>query len=445
MRIIPQRDAESADSFAKRIDAHAQKSRIESTRDVSRIIKNVKENGDSAIYKYEKKFDGIKKSNVPLRLSHNDIKAAYDAISNAQYTSLKNTANRMAKTETSTLKIIHKDITIKYHKNKTHGNAHITRKFVPLSSVGCYIPGGLARYPSSAIMSIIPAAVAGVPRIVAVSPVSYTGEIDPLTIVAADMCGATEIYRVGGAHAIAALAYGTSSIARVNKIVGPGGSFVTSAKSAVSSVVGVDMIAGPTELGIIADSNTSAKLVALDLISQSEHSADTQCYVITQSKKLARDVSRILDRITATTPPPPQQQLPRSKIVKKSLAKNGFFALVKNSESAITVANQLASEHLQIMTKNPMRMAESITTPGMILCGMQSPSAASDYTLGSNHVLPTNRQGRIRGSLSVFDFVKMLTLVESSRDVLCDIQNDMKILTDAEGLPNHYEAVRSRL
>ena len=441
MRIISQKDTESADSFAKRIDAHAQKSRVETNHDVSRIIKNVKENGDNAIYKYEKKFGGIKKSNMPLRLSHNDIKAAYDAISDEQYRSLKNAASRVAKTETATLKMICKDITIKYnHKNTPpHDNSHITRKFVPLSSVGCYIPGGLARYPSSAIMSITPAAVAKVPRIVAVSPVSHTGEIDPLTIVSADMCGATEIYRIGGAHAIAALAYGTSSIMRVNKIVGPGGSFVTSAKSAVSSVVGIDMLAGPTELGIIADSSTPVKLVALDLISQSEHSADTQCYVITQSKKLACDITSMLKRITATP------QLQRSKIVRQSLAKNGFIALAKNSESVIAIANKLASEHLQIMTKNYMRMAESITTPGMILCGVQSPSAASDYMLGSNHVLPTSRQGESRGSLSVLDFVKMLTLVESSSDVLCDIQNDMKILTDAEGLYNHYKAIDGRL
>lgn len=443
MKILRQTDRQSDGEFAKYVDGYAKKRRRAAPsldRNIYDIIQNVRENGDPAVYEYEKKFGGLQSDDVPMRLSDDEIASAYESVSDAQLTALNDVAKQLEQTESATMKMISKSVTVRRKSgNRTPCSSSITRRFVSLSSVGCYIPGGLARYPSSAVMCIIPAKVAQVSRIVAVSPVSSSGKIDALTIVAADMCGATEIYRIGGAHAIAALAYGTESIARVDKIVGPGGSYVTAAKSAVSADVGIDMLAGPTELGIVADSQASPKLVALDLISQSEHSADTQCYLITASQKLAKNVDRMLSgMITAS-------QLQRADIVRKSLANNGFIAVVKTAKSAIAVANRLAAEHMQIITENPARMAESITTPGIILCGAKSPSAASDYLLGSNHVLPTNRMGAVRGSLSVLDFVKMITIAESSDDMLDKIAQDMKTLTDAEGLTNHYEAVRGRL
>ncbi len=308
---------------------------------------------------------------------------------------------------------------------------------MPLQSTGCYIPGGLAKYPSSVIMSVIPAKVAGVKRIVVVSPPNSSGNIDPLTIIAADICGASEIYKVGGAQAIAALSFGTKSILKVDKIVGPGGAFVTAAKSMISDQTAIDMLAGPTELGIIADNSANPTYVALDLISQSEHSKDTFCFLITNSEKLAKSVNQIIIDLI--------KKINRSDIVKTSLKQNGFIAICKNRSDMIKLANKLAPEHLQIMTKNPQTIAQKITSSGLVLMGNETPSAASDYLLGSNHILPTNRFGKTRGSLSVLDFIKIDTKVTSSRASLSKISKYLDVFTKAEGLSNHFEAVKGRL
>jgi histidinol dehydrogenase len=286
-------------------------------------------------------------------------------------------------------------------------------------------------------MSVIPAKVAGVKRIVVVSPPNSDGKIDPLTIVAADICGVTEIYKTGGAQAIAALSYGTKSISKVDKIVGPGGAFVTLAKSLVNDHTGIDMLAGPTELGIIADNSVDPEFLALDLISQAEHSGDTFCYLITNSEKIAKLVNQIVSKLLPT--------IQRKELVKSSLSKNGFIAVCKNSSDMVNLANSLAPEHLQIMTKNPKLISSKITTAGLVLLGNYSPSSASDYILGSNHILPTNGFGKIRGSLSVMDFIKMNTEVTASKSSLSKISKHLDTLTASEGLPNHYEAVRGRL
>jgi histidinol dehydrogenase len=258
-----------------------------------------------------------------------------------------------------------------------------------------------------------------------------------LTIVAADICGATEIYKTGGAQSIAALSYGTKSISKVDKIVGPGGAFVTLAKSLVNDNTGIDMLAGPTELGIIADSSVDPEFLALDLISQAEHSSDTFCYLITNSEKIANLVNQIISKLLPT--------IQRKELVKSSLSKNGFIAVCKNNSDMIHLANSLAPEHLQIMTKNPKLISSKITTAGLVLLGNYSPSSASDYILGSNHILPTNGFGKIRGSLSVMDFIKINTEVTASKLSLSKISKHLDTLTASEGLPNHYEAVRGRL
>ena len=324
-------------------------------------------------------------------------------------------------------------------KNKTinHDGIKISKNFIPIQSVGCYIPGGLARYPSSVIMSVVPAKIAGVKRIVVVSPPNSDGKIDPLTIVAADICGANEIYKTGGVQSIGALSYGTKSISKVDKIVGPGGAFVTSAKSLVSIQTGIDMLAGPTELGIIADNSANAKFIALDLISQSEHSNDTFCYLITTSEKLAASVKKIVSELLPT--------IQRQKIAKYSLENNGFIGICKTNSDMIKLANILAPEHLQIITKNSESISSKITSSGLILIGNNTPSSASDYILGSNHILPTNGFGKIRGSLSILDFIKVNTQITSSKKSLSKISKHLKVLTEAEGLSNHYEAVRGRL
>ncbi len=395
---------------------------------VESILKNVQKNGDSAIKKYEKKFNGAKITS--LRLSQTEIKDAYSKVSKNKIDAIQLSKSRLEKTESAVKSILTNKII------STDG-IKISKKFVPIQSVGCYIPGGLAKYPSSVIMSVIPAKIAGVKRIVVVSPPNSDGKINPLTIAAADLCGANEIYRVGGAQAIAALSFGTKSISKVDKIVGPGGAFVTIAKSMISERTAIDMLAGPTELGIIADATANPRYIALDLISQSEHSNDTFCYLITNSEKLAKSVDKIITELS--------NKIKRSNFVKTSLKENGFIAICKNNSDMTKLANELAPEHLQIMTKNPNDFASKITSSGLVLLGNDTPSSASDYLLGSNHILPTNGFGKIRGSLSVLDFIKVNTQISTSKSVLSKISKHMEIFTEAEGLPNHYEAVRGRL
>ncbi|MFB5639991.1 MAG: histidinol dehydrogenase [Nitrosopumilus sp.] len=395
---------------------------------VESILKDVKKNGDTAIKKYEKKFS---KANISsLRVSKNEIKNAYSKVSKTELNALRLAKAKLGKTESSVKSLL---------KNKTinQDGIKITKKFIPIQSVGCYIPGGLAKYPSSVIMSVVPAKIAGVKRIVVVSPPSSDGKINPLTLVSADICGADEIYKTGGVQSIGALSYGTKSISKVDKIVGPGGSFVTTAKSLVSDQTGIDMLAGPTELGIIADNSANPKYIALDLISQAEHSNDTFCYLITTSEKLANTVDKIISELIP--------KIQRGKIAKFSLKNNGFIGICKSNSDMIKLANILAPEHLQIMTKNPESISSKITSSGLVLIGNDTPSSASDYILGSNHILPTNGFGKIRGSLSVLDFIKVNTQIISSKKSLSKISKYLEVLTKAEGLSNHYEAVRGRL
>jgi len=389
-------------------------------RIVESILADVQKNGDRAVKKYEKKFG--KRSISSFKVTKSEIKQAYAKVSRKNVLAVRK-AKDLIEYQDKNLKLI-----------KPRSSGLMKRKFIPIASVGCYVPSGLARYPSSAIMSIIPARVAGVKRIVVTSPPNKDGKIDPLTLVACDICGATEIYKTGGAQAIAALAYGTKSIKKVDKIVGPGGSFVSIAKSLVSDTVSIDMVAGPTELGIIADTTTDPNLIVYDLFSQAEHSEDTFCFVITTSKKFAEKINKIINEKIS--------QVSRSDIIKKSLKKNGFIAVCKNQTDIIILADELAPEHLQIMTSSPEKIATEINNAGLILVGESTPSALSDYMLGTNHILPTNGFGKVRGGLSVLDFMKLKTQIRASTFKLA--KKYLKELTDAEQLPNHYEAVRSR-
>ena len=401
-------------------------------RIVELILSDVQKNGDRAVKKYEKKFG--KASISSLKVTKNEIKQAYEEVSDIQIDAItKMTLLLQARED------ILKDIKIPQRKYKELASFEkmVYRKFVPIPSVGCYVPGGLARYPSSAIMSIVPAKVAGVKRVVVVSPPNQDGQLDPLTLVACDMCGVDEIYKIGGAQAIGALAYGTKSIKKVNKIVGPGGSFVSIAKALVCDTVAIDMIAGPTELGIIADTSVDPNLIVNDLFSQAEHSKDTFCFVITTSKKLAERINKIINEKIS--------QVSRSDIIKKSLSKNGFIAICKKESDVIALTNELAPEHLQIMARTSKKLANKIDNAGLILLGKRTPSAYTDYLLGTNHILPTSGFGKVRGGLSVLDFMKLKTEARIPHDdSIRNISLFMKELTDAEQLPNHYEAVRSR-
>ena len=415
----------NVDSFLASITSKTSKN---NKKAVESIIYDVQKNGDGAVRKYEKKFTNA--TLTTLRVSKNEIKDAYSRISKEQLDAIKTVKTRLYKTE-SVLKKRLEEITI------TIDGIKIKKNFIPISSVGCYVPGGLANYPSTAIMSIVPAKVAGVKRIVVVSPPNKNGKVDPLTLVAADICDADEIYKTGGAQAIAALCFGTKSISKVDKIVGPGGIFVTMAKSIISERTSIDMVAGPTELAIIADASADPNMVAKDLISQAEHSTDTCCYVITTSQSFAKKVRDAVEQ--------DMRRIKRKEIVKQSLVTNGFIAVCKSNNDVIKLINSIAPEHLEIITKNPQGLAAKIKTAGLILIGKNTPSSASDYLLGSNHILPTSGFGKARGSLSVLDFMKLNTQIESSKNSLQHISKYMKALTSAENLPNHYEAVRSRL
>jgi len=401
------------DSF---VESRRQKTSEKDRKTVQSILNDVRKNGDSAVKKYERKFNGRKTSQ--LRVSAKEIKEARSKISRKEISALQTMSARLSNSSP---------------KIQIRGS----RKFVPIPSVGCYIPGGQARYPSSVVMSVIPAKIAGVKRIVVVSPPGRDGKIDPLTIVAAKKYGATEIYKVGGAQAICALAYGTKSIPKVDKIVGPGGKFVSIAKSLVSDQIAIDMVAGPTELGIIADASSDPELIALDLISQAEHSRDTMCFVITQSKTMAKQIQKSIEKLIPGTE--------RSSIIKESISKNGFIVVCKNENEMIRLANEIAPEHMELMVKNAKTISKKITGAGLLLIGKNTPSSASDYLLGTNHILPTNGFGRTRGGLSVLDFLKLQTVIESKKSGLRKISKSLKVLTDAEDLPNHYKAVKRRL
>ena len=417
----------NVDSF---VESRRQKTSEKDRKTVQSILNDVKKNGDSAVKKYERKFNGTKTSQ--LRVSAKEIKEARSKISSEERNAIDDV--RFAMFARGGLRLMDRLYNYKDTISKANG---VTQSFVPISSVGCYIPGGQARYPSSTIMSVRPAAKARVKRIVVVSPPGSDGKIDPLTIAAAKMCGATEIYKIGGAQAIGALAYGTKSIPKVDKIVGPGGKFVSIAKSLVSDQTAIDMVAGPTELGIIADASSDPELVALDLISQAEHSKDTMCFVITQSKTMAKQIQKSVEKLILGTE--------RSSIIKASISKNGFIAICKNQNEMIELANKIAPEHLELMVKNARSLSKKITGAGLVLIGKNTPSAASDYLLGTNHILPTNGFGRTRGGLSVLDFLKVQTVVESKKSRLRNISDSLKTLTDAEDLPNHYKAVKRRL
>jgi len=415
------------DSF---VESRRQRTSEKDKKTVQSILNDVRKNGDSAVKKYERKFNGTKTSQ--LRVSAKEIKEARSKISSEERNAIDDV--RFAMFARGGLRLMDRLYNYKDTISKANG---VTQSFVPISSVGCYIPGGQARYPSSTIMSVRPAAKARVKRIVVVSPPGPDGKIDPLTIAAAKMCGATEIYKIGGAQAIGALAYGTKSIPKVDKIVGPGGKFVSIAKSLVSDQTAIDMVAGPTELGIIADARSDPELVALDLISQAEHSKDTMCFVITQSKTMAKQIQKSVEKLILGTE--------RSSIIKESISKNGFIAVCKNQDEIIELANKIAPEHMELMVKNAKILSRKITGAGLLLIGKNTPSAASDYLLGTNHILPTNGFGRTRGGLSVLDFLKLQTVVESKKSTLKEISDSLKALTDAEGLPNHYKAVKRRL
>jgi histidinol dehydrogenase len=396
--------------------------------DARAIMRDVAEHGDHAVLNYTSKFDGAMLDS--LRISEQEMKQAYAQVTKDQIMAIKLMKQRLVKSELVIIKRL-KGMVV------SSDGVRIDRMVKPIASVGCYIPGGRARYPSTVVMCAVPAKVASVKRIVALSPPRRDGTIDPLTLVAADICGVDEFYKVGGAQGIAALAYGTQSIGPVSKIVGPGGMFVTAAKLVASSTVSTDMVAGPTELLIYADATADSQLIAVDLISQAEHSTDTICGLVTTSDRLASEVQTQVESIV--------KNITRLDIAKKSLENNGFVVVCRNESSCIEFVNEFAPEHLEIMCKYSEAVASKIDSAGLVLIGQYAPSSASDYSLGSNHVLPTLGFGKSRASLSVLDFVKIVNKVKVNKSGLAKVDRSIREITSAEGLLNHYEAVKARM
>jgi histidinol dehydrogenase len=395
---------------------------------VKTVMDGVARDGDKALIDYTLNFDGVKLNSI--RVTHNEIDNAYKSVNKEQLRALREIKRRLETAEKAVLSKLRK-IEVRFEGTK------ISKLLKPVESVGCYVPGGKARYPSTVIMCAVPAKVAGVKRVVVCTPPTRDGSVDPLTLVAADLCGVNEIYKVGGAQSIAAMAYGTESIRPVSKIVGPGGTFVTIAKVLASSRVSIDMLAGPTELLVLADESADPESLALDIVAQSEHSTDTFCGLVTCSKKLADSVADQLSNVISS--------IDRSEIVTRSLEQNGFIALCKNYNDAVRFANEVAPEHLQLITKDARRLVNKIESAGLILVGEYTPSAASDYGFGSNHVLPTLAFARSRASLSCLDFVKLVSVVESSKAGLKNIAGLVKLMSESEDLPNHYKAIKARL
>ena len=396
----------------------------------SAIIASVEESGDRALLKYTQKFEGVELKT--LRVSEDEIRSAFKNVTSLQLKSINAMRKRLIRLESNLLDHL-SSIESRFDRIK------VTRLLRPIESVGCYVPGGKARYPSTLLMCCTPANVAGVKRLVVITPPRKDGSIDPLTLVAADICKVQEVYKLGGAQGIAALAFGTESIRKVDKIVGPGGIFVTAAKNMVSDRVAIDMVAGPTELLVFADSKSHPRLVAIDLISQSEHSSDTLCGVVTTSRRMAMRVKEEVNMLIKS-----KEGILRGDIISQSLNENGFVAICKRESDAIDFINEFAPEHLEIMTINAGSVVKKIRSAGLILIGKYTPSAASDYCLGSNHVLPTLGFAKSRAALSVLDFLKMISCIELNAKELKKIEPCVREITTAEGLFNHYKAVEGR-
>jgi histidinol dehydrogenase len=398
---------------------------LEST--VKMIINQVRSKGDGALLEFAQRFDKANLTPKTLRVSAQEIQEAYQKVTKEQIVAIEFMKQRVS--------TFQKQLIANTDVKAFNEGIMVQTVLRPIESVGCYVPGGQAAYPSTVVMTALVAKIAGVPRIVVCSPSDAEGKVNPLVIVASDICGVTEIYKVGGAQAIAALAYGTESITPVRKIVGPGSKYVTTAKMLVSQDVAIDMPAGPSEVLILADQYADARLIAADMISQAEHGTDSVAALITPSAKLAQDVQDKLVNISAT--------VPRAEKIADSLSKYGFIIICSNIDEAVKLANQFAAEHLEVMVNDAQKLAEKLVA-GLILIGPNSPVAVSDYASGTNHVLPTGGFAQAFSGLSAIDFMRRVSIAECSREALEKVKPQVKVLTDTENLPNHYKAIEAR-
>lgn len=394
---------------------------------VADIIKNVRERGDEAVFKYTKNFDKAEICAGNFIVTPEEEAEAYEKVDKDLIEVIKRAIAR--------IRAFHE-----HEKQEswftTENGMVLGQRVTPLQRAGVYVPGGKAAYPSSVLMNVIPAQVAGVPEIVMCTPPGKDGKITPTTLVAAKEAGVGTIYKVGGAQAIAAMAYGTESLKKVDKITGPGNIFVALAKKAVYGHVSIDSVAGPSEVTVLADDSANAHFVAADLLSQAEHDELASCILVTTSRKLAEDVSREVDEYLKV--------LSRSAIIKKSLDNFGRILVAKSMDDAITAVNEIAPEHLEIVTRDPFLLMTRIKNAGAIFIGEHSSEPLGDYFAGPNHVLPTNGTAKFFSALSVDDFIKKTSIIYSSRDALAALHEDVENFAKAEGLTAHANSIHVR-
>lgn len=395
---------------------------------VQEIVEDVKKRGDEALFEYTRKFDHAEITPENIRVTEEEIREAMESVDEKLLKVMKKSmANIRDHHERQKRQ--------SWFESRPDGTI-LGQKITALESAGVYVPGGKAAYPSSVLMNIIPAKVAGVGRIVMVTPPGKDGKVNPVTLTAAHLAGATEVYKVGGAQAIAALAFGTESIPRVNKIVGPGNIFVALAKKAVYGHVSIDSIAGPSEILVIADDSANPRYVAADLLSQAEHDELASAILVTTSQELAKKVSEEVDSFLQT--------LSRRDILEKSLDHYGYILVVDTLEEAVATANEIASEHLEIVTRNPFEVMTKIQNAGAIFIGEYSSEPLGDYFAGPNHVLPTNGTAKFFSPLGVDDFIKKSSIIYYSKDALQEIHEDIIAFAEAEHLTAHANSIRVR-
>lgn len=395
---------------------------------VNEILNNVRENRDNAIFEYTKKFDGCDISALNIKVTQTEINEAFELVDDKLIEIIKRSAER--------IRVFHEKQLRHSFINTEEDGSILGQRITPISRVGVYVPGGKAAYPSSTLMNVIPAKVAGVKDIIMTTPPGKDGKINPVILAAAKIAGVTEIYKVGGAQAIGALAFGTQSIKKVDKIVGPGNIFVALAKKAVYGYVNIDSIAGPSEVMVLADETANPRFVAADLLSQAEHDQLASAILVTTCRELATKVQKEIQLFC--------NELSRKEIIEKSLENYGFILIAESMEDAIDAVNEVASEHLEIHTKNPWETMTYVKNAGAIFLGEYSSEPLGDYMAGPNHVLPTNGTAKFFSPLSVDDFIKKTSLISFSKEALEGLHEDIEAFAKAEGLTAHANSIAVR-
>ena len=395
---------------------------------VKEILDKVKEEKDAAVFAYTAKFDGAELTADTIEVTDAEIEEAYAQVDDTLLTVIRKAKDNIESYHA-------KQRQNSWFDSKPDGTI-LGQKITPLHRVGVYVPGGKAVYPSSVLMNVMPAKVAGVDEIIMVTPPGKNGKVSPNTLIAAKEAGVDKIYKVGGAQAIAALAYGTESIPKVDKIVGPGNIYVALAKKAVYGHVSIDSIAGPSEILVVADETANPRYVAADLLSQAEHDELASAILVTTSEKLAHEVSNQVDGFL--------KELSRAEIISKSLDNYGYILLADTMEDVIDVANEIASEHLEIQTKNPFEVMTKIRNAGAIFIGEYASEPLGDYFAGPNHILPTNGTAKFFSPLSVDDFIKKSSIISYSREALQKVHKDIESFAKAEQLTAHANSIHVR-